>query len=73
MDIFVFYQLRPEGHRKLKWIHKLDTILPTVKTTRSKTIIIAEYTNIDYKKSSTFLEIYKEVIDTCNLKQHVTK
>ena len=47
MDIFVSYQSCPEGKEKLNWIQKLDTTLSTVTTTWSKTMIIAEYTNID--------------------------
>ena len=69
----VFYQPCPEDKEKLKWIQKLHTILSTVTTTRNKTIIISGDTNIDYKKSSAVPEKYKEVIDTCNLKQYVTK
>ena len=50
---------------------KIDTIFSAITTTWNKTIVVAGDTNIDYKKPSTVLETYKEVLGTCTLKQHV--
>ena len=69
----VFYQPRPKDKEKLMWIQKLDTILSAITTVWYKTIVIAGDTNIVYNKPSTVLETYKDVLDTCNLKQHVKK
>ena len=69
----VFYERRPENIEKLKWIQKLNTILTKVTKTWNKTIIIAGDTIIDFNKSSIVFGKYKEVIDTYNLKQHITK
>ena len=60
MDIFVSCQSCPEGKEKLNWIQKLDTILSTVTTTWSKTMIIAEYTNIDQKNHQLCLKYTKK-------------
>ena len=69
----VFYQPLPEDKEKLIWIQKLDTILSATTTTWNKTIVIAGDTNIDYNKPSTVLETSKEILDTCNFKQHIKK
>ena len=47
-------------------------LLSAVNSTWNKTIIITGDTNIDYLKPSVALKRYKEVIETYNLKQHVT-
>ena len=60
----VFRQLCSKNKEKLIWIEKLDTILSAITATWNKTIVIAGDTNIDYKKPSTVLETYKEVLDT---------
>ena len=49
-------------------IQKLDTILSAITTIWNKTIVIVGDTNIGYNKPSAVLQLYKEVIDTYNLK-----
>ena len=47
-------------------------LLSVVNSTLNKTIIITGDTNIDYLKPSVALKRYKDVIETYNLKQHIT-
>ena len=47
-------------------------LLPVVNSTLNKTIIITGDTNIDYFKPSVALKRYKDVIETYNLKQHIS-
>ena len=47
-------------------------LLSVVNSTLNKTIIITGDTNIDYFKPSVALKRYKDVIETYNLKQHIT-
>ena len=67
----VCHQPRPEDKEKLIWIQTLDTILSARTTTSNKTIAIGGDINIDYNKPSAVPETYTEVLDKCNLKQHV--
>ena len=53
-------------------MEKLDTLLFILNSTWNKTIIITGDTNIDYLKPSVALKRYMEVIETYNLKQHIT-
>lgn len=55
-----FYQTRPEDKEKLKWIHKLDTILSIVTTAWNKIIIIAEDTISAIKNYQMYLKNTKK-------------
>ena len=70
--VAAFYQPSSDEKEKLIWIEKLDTLLSIVNSTWNKTIIITGDTNIDYLKPSVALKRYKEVNETCNLKEHIT-
>ena len=68
-----FLSTSPWRQKKLMRIQKVDTILSAITTTWNKTIAVVGDTNIGYNKPSAVLQLYKEVIDTYNLKQHVKK
>ena len=70
--VAALYQPSSDEKEKLIWIEKLDMLLSAVNSTWNKTIIITGDTNIDYLKPSVALKRYKEVIETYNLKQHIT-
>ena len=70
--VAALYQPSSDEKEKPIWIEKLDMLLSAVNSTWNKTIIITGDTNIDYLKPSVALKRYKEVIETYNLKQHVT-
>ena len=70
--VAALYQPCSHKKEKLIWIEKLDTLLSVVNSTWIKTIIITVNTNIDYLKPTVALKRYKEVIETYNLKQHIT-
>ena len=69
--VAALYQPSSDEKEKLIWREKLDTLFSIVKSW-NKTIIITGHTNIDYLKPSVALKRYKEVIETYNLKQHIT-
>ena len=48
------------------------SVYVSVNSTWNKTIIITGDTNTYYLKRSVALTRYKEVIETCNLKLHIT-
>ena len=70
--VAALYQPSSDEKEKLIWIEKLDTLLSIVNSTWNKTIIITGDTNIDCLKPLFALKQYKEVIETYNLKQHIT-
>ena len=70
--VAALYQPSSDEKQKFIWIEKLDMLLSIINSTWNKTIIMTGDTNIDYLKPSVALKRYKEVIETYNLKQHVT-
>ena len=70
--VAALYQPSSDEKEKPIWIEKHDMLLSAVNSTWNKTIIITGDTNIDYLKPSVALKRYKEVIETYNLKQHIT-
>ena len=70
--VAALYQPSSDEKQKFIWIEKLDMLLSIINSTWNKTIIMTGDTNIDYLKPSVALKRYKEVIETYNLKQHIT-
>ena len=64
--------MSPEKREKLIWVEKLDTILSAITSAWDKTIVITGDTNIDYIKPSVAFTQYKVILQTYNLKQHIT-
>ena len=71
--IGTFYQPSSMTAEKMVWLKKFDDIISHIMIYHDGPIIITGDLNIDLMKSTVISRLYHEMLDTYNLKQHITK
>ena len=70
--IGTIYQPSSKTTDKIDWLHKFDSVLSQVILSHDGPIVITGDFNINLLKTTTVSDTFNEILDTYNLKQHIS-